>query len=156
MVFPFIRVRTNINGRLPDGYDSISSPYRPLVSGKISKNTMLIISITGLLCIGLTVFYYSIASFFIAVAAALGLVTYTPFKRRWWSVPFYNAWIVAVLYKLAYLCFMPFTVSYFNISFWRCFFPLFFGYANFVLTGYLKDSWQTEQRVTIRFLLDSG
>lgn len=119
--------------------DSISSPYRPLVSGKITKNAVFAISITGLLCIGLTVLYFSVVSFIFAVIAALGLATYTPFKRKWWGGPFYNAWIVAALFTLAYLCFMPLSINSFDLSFWGCFFAVFFGYANFVLTGYYKD-----------------
>ena len=119
--------------------DSISSPYRPLVSGKISRKAVLIISIAGLMLIGITVLYFSIPGFVLAVIAALGLATYTYFKRRWWGGPFYNAWIVGALFTLSYLCFMPFSLSSFGIVYWGGLFAVFFGYANFVLTGYYKD-----------------
>jgi len=119
--------------------DSISSPYRPLVSGKISRKAVLIISITGLLLIGVTVLYFSFAGFVLAIVASLGLATYTYFKRRWWGGPFYNAWIVGALFTIAYLCFMPFSISSFGTAYFGGLFAVFFGYANFVLTGYYKD-----------------
>jgi len=89
--------------------------------------------------IGITVLYFSIPGFVLAVIAALGLATYTYFKRRWWGGPFYNAWIVGALFTLSYLCFMPFSLSSFGIVYWGGLFAVFFGYANFVLTGYYKD-----------------
>jgi len=119
--------------------DSISSPYRPLVSGKISRKTVLIISISGLLFIGITVLYFSVAGFILAIIASLGLATYTYFKRRWWGGPFYNAWIVGALFTIAYLCFMPLSISSFGAAYFGGLFAVFFGYANFVLTGYYKD-----------------
>lgn len=119
--------------------DSISSPYRPLVSGRISRKSVLIISITGLLLIGITVLYFSFAGFILAIAASLGLATYTYFKRRWWGGPFYNAWIVGALFTIAYLCFMPFGITPFGSAYFGGLFAVFFGYANFVLTGYYKD-----------------
>ncbi len=119
--------------------DSISSPYRPLVSGKISRKGVFAVSLTGLSAIGAVVLSYSFAGFVLAVIASLGLATYTPFKRRWWGGPFYNAWIVAALFTIAYLCFTPLAEFSFNVKYAGALAAVFFGYANFVLTGYYKD-----------------
>jgi 4-hydroxybenzoate polyprenyltransferase len=73
------------------------------------------------------------------LAAGGGLATYTFFKRRWWGGPFYNAWIVAVLCLMAFCAaggsLLPAPPAGF---FWTLGLVLF-GYALFVLVGYLKD-----------------
>jgi 4-hydroxybenzoate polyprenyltransferase len=121
--------------------DSLSSPYRPLVQGKISKMNVMIISLTGLLFCGIVFFIYNNINFILSVLSVLGLITYTYFKRRWWGGPFYNSWIVAVL------CIMGFLSGNYATSITGLLLPsfiftlitVFFGYANFVLTGYYKD-----------------
>lgn len=119
--------------------DAISAPYRPLVAGTVSRMPILVMSVSGLL---LCVLVFAVANSWNVALGALGgfgLATYTPFKRRWWGGPWYNAWIVAVLCFMAYLAASAGTP-------WRLpapFFPMlgcvFFGYANFVLSGYFKD-----------------
>ena len=82
--------------------DSISSPYRPLTKKVVSKKTFLVISIAGLgFCISI-LSVYNPKNLLLGIIAGIGLATYTFFKRKWWSGPFYNAWIVVVLFLMAY------------------------------------------------------
>lgn len=124
--------------------DSISAPYRPLVRGTIRRRDVLAVSLAGLLACGLVVVRYNPWNLpFVALTVA-GLATYTHFKRRPWSGPFYNAGIVAVLLLIGYASGVgaagavegrgPGSVVFVGTAV-----VVFFGYANFVLTGYYKD-----------------
>jgi 4-hydroxybenzoate polyprenyltransferase len=120
--------------------DSLSSPYRPLTQGIVNRNHFLIISCLGLFfCISILTFYNPINILF-GTFAGFGLATYTFFKRKWWAGPFYNAWIVVVLFLMGYLAgtekiYFDFENPIFIIAI----ITVFFGYSNFVLTGYFKD-----------------
>ena len=115
--------------------DRISSPYRPLTQGIITRTQVLSVTIPGLvLCVCAFGFAHPL-NYFLGILAGLGLATYTPFKRRWWGGPFYNAWIVTALGLMAMLTGpAPITPS----AVWTLS-AVFFGYANFVLSGYFKD-----------------
>jgi 4-hydroxybenzoate polyprenyltransferase len=119
--------------------DSISSPYRPLTQGKINKIQVMSISVTGLIfCV--TVFsFYNTYNLILGIISGLGLVTYTTFKRRWWGGPFYNSWIVVVLFLLAFYGASGITTLGFSFGFILTISTVFWGYANFVLSGYFKD-----------------
>jgi 4-hydroxybenzoate polyprenyltransferase len=69
----------------------------------------------------------------------MGLATYTYFKRKFWAGPFYNAWIVGVLFIMAYLCGSDLTSLIRNHKLVYGLSAVFWGYANFVLVGYFKD-----------------
>ena len=84
--------------------DSISSPYRPLTQGRISKPLVLGVSGLGLAVCVLVFGGLNPWTLLPGVLAGIGLVTYTWFKRRWWGGPFYNAWIVAALCIMAFSC----------------------------------------------------
>ena len=120
--------------------DSISSPYRPLTQGIVNRNYFLVISCLGLLfCISILT-YFNPLNILLGALSGIGLITYTYFKRKWWAGPFYNAWIVLVLFMMSYLAGLEST--HFNFSnpiFISAVLIVFFGYANFVLTGYFKD-----------------
>ncbi len=119
--------------------DSISSPYRPLTKGIVSKNNFLALSIVGLtFCISVFVIHNPI-NLLLGTAAGFGLATYTYFKRKFWSGPFYNAWIVAVLCFMAFLCGKSINNMNIESNFTLVVMCVFFGYANFVLSGYFKD-----------------
>ena len=119
--------------------DSISSPYRPLTQGRISKSQVLVVSITGLIfCISIFAIYNPVNLWWGALSG-FGLATYTYFKRRFWSGPFYNAWIVAVLFLMAYLCGSDILTFTGNHNFIYGLSAVFWGYTNFVLVGYFKD-----------------
>ncbi len=119
--------------------DSISSPYRPLTQGRISKTQVLSVSIIGLvLCISVFSFYNPI-NLLLGILSGVGLATYTYFKRKFWAGPFYNAWIVGVLFIMAYLCGSDLTSLTRNHKLVYGLSAVFWGYANFVLVGYFKD-----------------
>jgi 4-hydroxybenzoate polyprenyltransferase len=121
--------------------DSLSSPYRPLVQGKVRKKDVLVVSLAGLIVGGMILALYSTINLPLAFLGIAGLATYTPFKRLWWSGPLYNAWIVAVLCLIGYSSAVGAVASSFLWSPELVFtlFTALFGYANFVLAGYYKD-----------------
>jgi len=119
--------------------DSISSPYRPLTQGIVSKNHFLALSLLGLIfCISVFVIHNPM-NLLLGTSAGLGLATYTYFKRKFWAGPFYNAWIVAVLCIMAFECGEIGFGNLISLSFILVVLSVFFGYANFVLSGYFKD-----------------
>ena len=119
--------------------DSISSPYRPLTQGLISKTQVLILSTIGLMfCVGIFSMYNTI-NVVLGIISGIGLATYTYFKKRFWSGPFYNAWIVAILFVMAFLCGGNWAQLTNDLRLIYSVIAVFFGYANFVLVGYFKD-----------------
>ena len=119
--------------------DSLSSPYRPLTQGVISKNSVLTVSLIGLFSIGIILTVQAFINLFLTAFAIFGLATYTYFKKRWWAGPFYNAWIVALLCLIAYLAGTGDLSKILETKFSLLLLVVFFGYANFVLSGYFKD-----------------
>ncbi|HUU52930.1 MAG TPA: UbiA family prenyltransferase [Candidatus Heimdallarchaeota archaeon] len=126
--------------------DAISSPYRPLVKGIISKKQVLGISLSGLLLGILILAYLNPFILILGVVAVLGLLGYTFFKKRWWAGPFWNSWIVALLPiigkmtdKEDYLAYVSQKAVYLSSAFIFAVAAIFFGYGNFVVMGYLKD-----------------
>ncbi len=119
--------------------DALSSPYRPLPRGIISRQQVAVISVTGLIACVAVFAGGRTVNLALGILAGLGLATYTPFKRRWWSGPFYNAWIVTVLFIMAFLGAAADTPSGRTPGFIATGLAVFFGYANFVLSGYFKD-----------------
>ncbi len=121
--------------------DALSAPYRPLVRGEIHRRDVITVSLIGLAAIGVVLALHHPLNIPLAVVAVLGLATYTPFKRRWWAGPFYNAWIVALLALIGYLSgvgaadLAPVWSPVLGLALTS----VFFGYANFVLVGYYKD-----------------
>lgn len=123
--------------------DKISSPYRPLSQGLISKKALFASSLTGLLLIAIALIYYNNSIIVPAIAAILGLISYTHFKKNYWmGGPICNSLIVCLLPLMGLLS----AESNLNLSilsknpeliYILCF--NFFAYSNFVLIGYLKD-----------------
>jgi len=125
--------------------DSISSPYRPLTQGYVSRKHFLVLSCVGLIyCVAILSVYNSI-NLLLGIIAGLGLATYTTFKRKWWAGPFYNSWIVSVLFLMN--LFASTTISFYeiNLTIGLTLVAVFFGYSNFVLVGYFKDIEADEQ-----------
>lgn len=126
--------------------DAISSSYRPLVQGAISKRQVLAVSLSGL-GLGILILAYLNPLIFVpGIAAVLGLLGYTFFKKRWWAGPFWNSWIVALLpiigrmtegrthsFYVSPITNDPSQTFLFAVA------AIFFGYGNFVVMGYLKD-----------------
>jgi geranylgeranylglycerol-phosphate geranylgeranyltransferase len=126
--------------------DAISSPYRPLVRGIISRKQVLMVSLTGL-ALGVSIMtYLNPAVLIIGILAVIGLLTYTKFKRFWWGGPPWNSWVVALLPVMAILVgrehrfgkiiSLEFSTS---LPFISAVMAIFFAYGNFVVMGYLKD-----------------
>jgi 4-hydroxybenzoate polyprenyltransferase len=119
--------------------DSISSPYRPLTQGKISPTVVLAVSCAGLTgCVAI----FGVLNpwnVFLGMVSGAGLATYTWFKRRWWGGPFYNAWIVTVLFLMGTCLVTPDREDISSAPMTAAILSVFFGYANFVLAGYFKD-----------------
>ncbi len=120
--------------------DSISSPYRPLTRGVVNRNQFILLSLSGLCFVIIILAFFNPVNLFPGILAGFGLYTYTYFKRKWWSGPFYNAWIVAALLLMGYLAGTGGSkLELKNPVFIAALLTVFFGYANFVLTGYFKD-----------------
>ena len=120
--------------------DALSSPYRPLTQGAIRKADVLLVSLTGLGVCGALLASLSVWTLPLSALGVAGLASYSYFKRRWWAGPAWNAWVVALLPAIGYLCggagpevllrsgdVLPAVLS------------VFFSYAIFVLLGYFKD-----------------
>jgi 4-hydroxybenzoate polyprenyltransferase len=119
--------------------DTLSSPYRPLTQGIISRVQAFIVSAAGLtFCISIFA-AGNLSNLALGAAAGIGLATYTWFKRRWWGGPFYNAWIVAVLCSMAFLSGARTFSELLSVPMTWVLLCVLFGYANFVLSGYFKD-----------------
>lgn len=123
--------------------DAISSPYRPLVQGKITRRNVLFVSLMGLSAGCLVLFFMNPLILVFGLFSVGGLATYTHFKRRWWGGPFYNSWIVALLPLMGKMAAERNThlVSFLsdNTLLIVIMVSVFFSYANFVLMGYFKD-----------------
>lgn len=119
--------------------DSLSSPYRPLTQGIISRMQAFVVSAVGLaFCIAVFA-SGNLSNLLLGAAAGSGLATYTYFKRRWWGGPFYNAWIVVVLCSMAFLSGVQTISQLLSTPMIWVLLCVLFGYANFVLSGYFKD-----------------
>lgn len=126
--------------------DSISSPYRPLVKGTISRKQVLSVSLAGLLLSILILAYLNTVLIACGVLVVIGLLSYTKLKRTWWGGPPWNAWIVAMLPVMGLLTAgnsygsnSTVPVSLYSLPFVLAVGAIFFGYANFVVMGYFKD-----------------
>lgn len=120
--------------------DAISSPYRPLTQGLITRRQVLLVSLTGLAACALIFFLCNPWTLAFSSLGVLGLATYTIFKRRWWAGPFWNAWIVALLVAIGHLCGQANPAVVFKTPvLWAAMISVFFSYAIFVLLGYFKD-----------------
>jgi geranylgeranylglycerol-phosphate geranylgeranyltransferase len=126
--------------------DSISSPYRPLVRGVVSRAQVLSVSLVSLTVVVLVLAYLNPRILTLGLVAVVGLLTYTWFKRRWWGGPPWNSWIVALLPVMGRFTDPRYTFRelfrYGDLrtpAFCLSVVAIFAGYANFVVMGYFKD-----------------
>ena len=120
--------------------DALSSPYRPLTQGRVTRAQVLAVSLTGLILCGLVLAALSLWTLPLSALAVLGLVAYTWFKRRWWGGPLWNAWVVAVLPAIGFLAGGgPVSALGSDRLLWAAMVSVLFSYAVFVLLGYFKD-----------------
>lgn len=126
--------------------DAISSPYRPLVRGIISRKQVLALSLVGLTAGIVILGYLNPIILIFGTLAVLGLLTYTTLKRTWWGGPPWNSWIVALLPIMGRLVDRQYGIGdilrvedSYSLAFLSAVLAIFFGYANFVVMGYFKD-----------------
>jgi 4-hydroxybenzoate polyprenyltransferase len=126
--------------------DALSSPYRPLVRGVVSRAHVLWVSLIGLTVVVLILAYLNPRILLLGFLAVLGLLTYTWFKRRWWGGPPWNSWIVAVLPIMGRFTGEGYAFRDFVMNgggrhpaMLPAIIAIFTGYANFVVMGYFKD-----------------
>ena len=120
--------------------DALSSPYRPLVRGEITSRQVLTVSLGALALIAFLFVSINPWTIVPAVLAIVGLVLYTPFKRRWWGGPPWNAWIVAMLPLIGFLLGGgTLGDALVRVDVWLAMGSIYFSYAVFVLLGYFKD-----------------
>jgi len=121
--------------------DRLSASYRPLIRGTISARQVLLVSLSGLVTGMAILAWCNVWNLAVSAFAVVGLLAYTPLKRRWWAGPLANASVVALLPVMgwlvrpgnhpAMLLQHPEVLAVALMS--------FAAYANFVLVGYLKD-----------------
>jgi len=120
--------------------DKLSAPYRPLSQGIVSVNSVFTVSIIGLFCCAIILYWMHFMSFILSCISVFGLATYSYIKRNFWfGGPFYNAWIVALLTIMGYFALSTPETRTFPIHLLPFVLVSFFSYASFVLIGYLKD-----------------
>lgn len=126
--------------------DALSSPYRPLIQGIISRRQVFGVSLTGLTFGIILLTYLNPFIFLLGLLAVFGLLSYTTLKRTWWGGPFWNSWIVALLPIIGRAVERDFDMQKilsFEDSQSRALLfavvAIFFAYGNFVVMGYLKD-----------------
>lgn len=120
--------------------DKLSAPYRPLSRGIVSVESVMAISIIGLLSSGVLFYLLHPVSFWLSLLVVSGLATYSYIKKKFWfGGPFYNAWIVALLPAMGYFSCLTSSLRSFPGELMPYTTITFFSYANFVLIGYLKD-----------------
>lgn len=126
--------------------DSISSPYRPMVRGEVSRRAVMVTSLAGLILGVFIMGFLNRVALILAGLTVVGLLTYTPLKRTWWGGPPWNSWIVALLPIIGRLADAGYRLTgLFSLSrpeagaFLAAVTAIFFGYANFVVMGYFKD-----------------
>lgn len=120
--------------------DALSSPYRPLVRGVITRRQVLAVSLAGLGACGATLALLNPHNVVLAGGGVLGLAAYTPLKRRWWGGPPWNSWVVALLPVMGGLCGGASLAAALRLpAMAPAAVGVFCTYAVFVVLGYFKD-----------------
>jgi len=121
--------------------DAISAPYRPLCKGEISRMSLGLVSLIGLILIGLTLGKLNVHNLLLISLSIVGLSSYTWFKKHlWYAGPPFNAFIFMLLPVMGYLALSDNGFEVLLNSELRLTAGLsYFSYVNFVLIGYLKD-----------------
>jgi 4-hydroxybenzoate polyprenyltransferase len=126
--------------------DAVSSPYRPLVQGKVTRAQVGAVSLVGLLAAAGGLALIKPILLLLGLLGVVGLIAYTPSKRTWWGGPPWNSWIVGLLTVMGWQAatttsLWPLSAAFAHVprGFFWCVLAVFFGYANFVVMGYFKD-----------------
>ncbi len=118
--------------------DSLSAPYRPLVRGELRIQSVRWVSLVGLLASALLVCAFSAWVMIPSALAVLGLLLYTPCKRRHWAGPACNSFVVALLPVIGAIALVR-SPSQLDVRLLAAAVSMFGTYAVFVIIGYLKD-----------------
>jgi geranylgeranylglycerol-phosphate geranylgeranyltransferase len=120
--------------------DALSSPYRPLVRGEITRAQVRAISFASLAIVALLLARLNPWTLLPAALAVAGVTAYTPFKRRWWAGPPWNSWVVALLPLMGALLGGGTPLEALaRPGMWLAMGSVYFTYLVFVLLGYFKD-----------------
>ncbi len=120
--------------------DSISSPYRPLTQGRITRAQVAGVSLAALAACAVVLALLDPWNLALGALGVAGLVAYTWFKRRWWGGPLWNAWVVALLVVIGFLAGGGSAGSLSRAGvIGAAALSVLFSYAVFVLLGYFKD-----------------
>ena len=120
--------------------DALSSPYRPLVRGEITRTQVRTISFASLAVVAVLLAALNPWALLPAALAVAGVTAYTPFKRRWWGGPPWNSWVVALLPLLGVLLGGGSPVEALaRVDVWLAMGSVYCTYLVFVLLGYFKD-----------------
>jgi len=120
--------------------DALSSPYRPLVRGAVRKRDVLVVALLGLGACAAVLAATNAQVLLLAALGVVGLLTYTPLKRRFWGGPIHNSWIVALLPAMGAMCGGASLIDALTSpKVLLAMASSFLSYAVFVVLGYLKD-----------------
>jgi len=120
--------------------DALSAPERPLPRGELHVGDVRRVSLAGLTVFAIVFGWMNPWTLLVSGVAVIGAVTYAPLKRRWWGGPPWNSWIVAFLVWIGVLVGGGDPVTALSRpGVLAAMGSTFFGYAVFVLIGYLKD-----------------
>ena len=120
--------------------DALSAPERPLPRGELHVGDVRWVSLAGLAVFAVVFGWMNPWTLLVSAVAVLGIATYTQLKRRWWGGPPWNSWIVAFLVWIGVLVGGGDPVfALLRPGVLAAMASTFFGYAVFVLLGYLKD-----------------
>ena len=120
--------------------DALSSPYRPLVRGEITRAQVLAISLGTLALMALLLALLNPWALLPAALAVAGVTLYTPFKRHWWAGPPWNSWVVALLPLIGVLLGGGTPAEALERpEVCLAMGSVYFTYLVFVLLGYFKD-----------------
>jgi geranylgeranylglycerol-phosphate geranylgeranyltransferase len=120
--------------------DSLSAPYRPLVRGEITGRSVLVVSLVGLAACIAVFGWLSPVTLLLGGLGVVGLLLYTPAKRRFWAGPFWNSWVVGLLPVMGLLCAShSATTAILHPGLTWAALSTLLTYACFVILGYFKD-----------------
>lgn len=150
LVFPSFFLSYGVCQAMTDVFqtdtDAISSPYRPLVRGEITKGAVFTVSFILIACGGLIMALINPWLLAPCLMLVLGLSTYVFFKRTWWGGPPWNSWIAAMIpiggrmMDPEFECIKSFIApNETSLPMVYTVLLVFFAYCNFVVAGYFKD-----------------
>jgi 4-hydroxybenzoate polyprenyltransferase len=119
--------------------DSISSPYRPLTRGLITRRQVVAVSVVGMVLCAAVFFLFNPKTLPLCIVGILGILTYTPMKRRFWAGPLWISGTMALLPWIASLCGKSPLRDGSHVIVITAALSVFFSFTVFRIEGYFKD-----------------